>query len=86
MSESHPYGEQQLVGYSDITVTVTKEEDTDKENRIEIAVSESQSCHGYWQLASYSNSESDRQCCNSKQQPILEEGFDVVIDLVLVSK
>ena len=47
MSESHPHGKQQLVGYSDITVTVTKEEDTDKENGIEIAVSESQSCHGY---------------------------------------
>lgn len=40
MSESHPYGEQQLVGYSDITVTVTKEEDTDKENRSLVMVTD----------------------------------------------
>ena len=42
---------------------------------MEITVSESYSPHGDQQLASYPNSDSDGEPCNSKQQPILDEDF-----------
>ena len=38
-------GDQQFVGYSDITWTVTDEGNSDKKDEVEIAVSESQPPH-----------------------------------------
>ena len=39
------HGDQLLVGYSDIIGTVTEEDNSDKEDEMEIAVSESQPPH-----------------------------------------
>ena len=86
MSESHPQGDQHLVGYSDIIGTVTKEDNSDEEYGVEVAVSELQPTHVDRQLLSCLGSDSDRESCNSKQQPILGEEFDKGIDLVLVIK
>ena len=38
------------------------------------------------QLVSYPDSDRDREPCNSKQKPILDEDFDDETDLNLVSK
>ena len=40
MRDSHPHGDWQLVGYSDIIGTVTKDDDSDEKDEMEIAVSE----------------------------------------------
>ena len=86
VSESHPHGDQQLVGYSDIIGRVNEKDDSDEEDETEIAVSEWPPPHGDWQRESCSDSNSDREPCSSKQQSILDEDFDEKIDLVLVSK
>ena len=46
VSDSHPNVDQQLVGYSDVVGTVTEEDNSDKEDEMEIAVGESQLPHG----------------------------------------
>ena len=46
VSDSHPHGDQQLVGYSNVIRIVTKEDNSDEEDEMEIAASESQSPHG----------------------------------------
>ena len=86
VSELHPRGDQQLVGYSDIIETVTEENNSGRKDEIEIAVSESQSTNGDRQLVSYPDSDSDGEPCNSKEQPIFNDGFFEEIDFVLVSK
>ena len=53
---------------------------------MEVVVSESQPPHVDQQLVSYLDSDSKREPCNSKQQPIFDKDFDDKIDLVLVSK
>ena len=53
---------------------------------MEIAVTESQPPHSDQRLASFPNSDSDRESCNSNQQPVLKEDFGKEIDVVLVSK
>ena len=86
MSDSHPHGDQQLVGYNDITGTVTQGDNSDKEDEMKIVLSESQPPHRDRQLLSYPESDSDGKPCNFKQQLILDEDFDEKIDLVLVPK
>ena len=86
VSDSHPHGDQQLIGYSNITGTFTKEDNSDKEDEMETALSESQHSHDDQQLASHPDSNSYGQPCNSKQQPILDKDFYMEIDLVLISK
>ena len=86
VSESHPHGDQQLVGYSDIIGRVNEKDDSDEEDETEIAVSEWPPPHGDWQRESCPDSNSDGEPCSSKQQSILDEDFDEEIDLVLVSK
>ena len=57
-----------------------------KKDEIEIAVSASQSTDGDRQLVSYPDSDSDGEPCNSKEQPVFNDGFFEEIDFVLVSK
>ena len=83
VSDSHPHDDQHFVSYSDIIETVTKEQNSDEEDEMETAVSESQPPHGDQPLVSYPDSDSDGQHCNSKKQPILDEDVDEKIDLVL---
>ena len=52
----YTHGDQQVVGYSDIIGTITKEDNNNKEDEIEIAVCESQPHHNDWQFESYPNS------------------------------
>ena len=85
-SASHLHGDQQLVGHGDIIGVVAWEDKSDEENEMEVAVSESQPPHVDQQLVSYLDSDSNREPCNSKQQPIFDKDFDNEIDLVLVSK
>ena len=85
-SVSHLHGDQQLVGHGDIIGIVAWEDKSDEENEMEVAVSESQPPHVDQQLVSYLDSDSNREPCNSKQQPIFDKDFDDKIDLVLVSK
>ena len=85
VSDSHPHGNQQLVGYNNIG-TVTDENNSDEEDEMEIAVSELQPPHSVRQLVSYPDSHGDGEPCNSKQKPIFDEGFDKETDLVLESK
>ena len=73
VSDSHPHGDQQLVGYSDIISTVIEEENSDEEDEMEIAVSELQPSHGDRILVSYPDSDSDGEPCNSRQQPPLHK-------------
>ena len=84
-STFHLHGDQQLVGHGDIIGIVAWEDKSD-ENEMEVAVSESQPPHVDQQLVSYLDSDSKREPCNSKQQPIFDKDFDDKIDLVLVSK
>ena len=86
VSDSHPHGDQQLVGYSDIISTVIEEENSDEEDEMEIAVSELQPSHGDRILVSYPDSDSDGESCNSRQQPLLHKDFDKEIDLILLLK
>ena len=72
------------VGYSDIIGTVTEEENSDEEDEMEIAMSESRPPRGDRQLVNYLDFDSDGEPCSSKQQPILDEDFEEEIDLVLV--
>ena len=85
VSDSHPHGNQQLVGYNNIG-TVTDENNSGEEDEMEIAVSELQPPHSVRQFVSYPDSHGDGEPCNSKQKPIFEEDFDKEIDLVLESK
>ena len=73
VSDSHPHGDQQLVGYNDIIRTVTEE--GDEEEEMGIAVRKLQPPHGDRQLVSYPYKDTDREPCNSKQQPIHDEDF-----------
>ena len=75
VSDSHSHGDQQLIGYSDFIGTVTEEDNSAKQDEMEISVSELQPPHGEQQLVSYPDSDSDGEPCNSKQQSILEEDF-----------
>lgn len=72
-------GDQQFVGYSDITWTVTDEGNSDKKDEVEIAVSESQPPHCVIVTnnlsTSYRDSDRDGEPRTSKQQLILEEDF-----------
>ena len=74
------------MSYSDAIETVTEEDNTDREDEMEIAVSESPSLHDDIQLVSYPDSDSECEACNYKQQPILDRDFDEETDLVLVTK
>ena len=52
------------------------EDNSQKEDEMEIAESESQPSHGDQQFVSYPNENSDRGSCNSKQEAILDKDFD----------
>ena len=47
VSDSHPHGDQQHKGYSDIIGAVTEEGNSDQEDEMEIAASEWQPHHSY---------------------------------------
>ena len=57
--DQHPHDDQQLVGYSDFIGKVTEEDNSDEEDEMEIAESESLSPHGDQQLVSYTDLDSD---------------------------
>lgn len=67
VSDLYTHGDQQVVGYSDIIGTITKEDNNNNEDEIEIAVSESQPHHNDRQFESYPNSDSGGEKCHSVQ-------------------